>query len=79
MLSTVLSVLSRVSQTVGHGSLAGQGRTFEGTWPGKGVQRSDDAWRNCLIVLPATRFYASIEECEKYRHLKYVRTSVDKK
>jgi len=45
------TVLLRVSESVDHGSLAGQGRNFKGLGPGKGVRRSGDAWDNCLALI----------------------------
>jgi len=38
-------------------------------YPRRGVQRSDDARGEYLIVFPLTKFY-SVEEYEKYRHSK---------
>ena len=42
------------------------------------MQRSGDARGNYLILFPPTIFLSIIEEREKYRHLKYVKTSVNK-
>jgi len=52
-------------------------RPHECTWPCRGVQRSGDARGTCLIVCPLPN--SSIEECEKCKRLKYVKTSVEKK
>jgi len=41
------------------------------------ADRSGDARENCLIVCPLPN--STTEQCEKYRHLKYVKTSFDKK
>ena len=41
------------------------------------MQRSGDARGNCLTVRPLAN--CSTKECEKYRHLKYVKSSVEKK
>jgi len=45
----------------------------------RGVQSFGDARCKCRILCPPVEFKSFVEESEKCRHLKYLKTSFDKK